>query len=145
MNKYRIALLTCFLLALCAFPAMAQGQKLSPEEEAKQLREGIDREIDRLTTLLDLEDWQVFYVDSTLTYNYEALIAGRNTLQQAKVSNPDLYYLNADKWNEATYVQFQKIFTERQWQKYLRGGAGKEKKARDKRAEKIVAATNKQK
>lgn len=139
MNKTLIALLSALLFSL--LPAMAQNPSMTPEEEAKQLREGIDREVDRLTLLLDLEDWQVFYVDSTLTYNYQELLNGRNALMQARVSNADLYYLNADKWNEETYKQFQRIFTEKQWEKYLRSGARKDKKARDKRAEKAAEAT----
>lgn len=139
MNKIRFVLFVA--LTLLYLPALAQNQPMTPEEEAKQLREGIDREIDRLTLLLDLEDWQVFYVDSTLTNNYQELIAGRDALVKAKVSNADLYFLNADKWNEATYEQFRRIFTDEQWEKYLRSGARKDKKARDKRAAKMAEAT----
>jgi len=139
MNKIRFVLFVA--LTLLSLPALAQNQPMTPEEEAKQLREGIDREIDRLTLLLDLEDWQVFYVDSTLTNNYQELIAGRDALVKAKVSNADLYFLNADKWNEATYEQFRRIFTDEQWEKYLRSGARKDKKARDKRAAKMAEAT----
>lgn len=141
MNKIRFALMLIALPLLSAPALLAQNPPMTPEEEERQLREGIDREVDRLTLLLDLEDWQVFYVDSTLSYNYQELILGRDALRQAKVSNADLYYLNADKWNEATYEQFRRIFTDQQWEKYLRSGARKEKKARDKRAAKIAEAS----
>lgn len=130
-----------FLLALVyALPAMAQSGQLSPEEEARKLREGIDAEVEKLADRLDLEDWQIFYVDSTLTYNLEANLREQKELRAAKVSNTDLYYSVIDKWQEATYEQFRKIFTDKQWETYLNSGARKEKKARDKRAEKVRKA-----
>lgn len=127
------------LMLLLALPLFAQNQ-MSPEEEAKKLREGIDKEIDRLTTLLDLADWQVFYVDSTLTFNIESMRAEQKALAAAKVSNTDLYWETTDKWQEATYIQYRKIFNDKQWERYLKSGGSKEKKARDKRAAKAEAA-----
>ena len=130
------------LMLLLALPLFAQNQ-MSPEEEAKKLREGIDKEIDRLTTLLDLADWQVFYVDSTLTFNIESMRAEQKALAAAKVSNTDLYWETTDKWQEATYIQYRKIFNDKQWERYLKSGGSKEKKARDKRAAKALAASEK--
>ena len=128
------------LMLLLALPLFAQNQ-MSPEEEAKKLREGIDKEIDRLITLLDLADWQVFYVDSTLTFNIESMRAEQKALAAAKVSNTDLYWETTDKWQEATYIQYRKIFNDKQWERYLKSGGSKEKKARDKRAAKAAKAT----
>lgn len=132
-------LISTGLMLLLALPLFAQNQ-MSPEEEAKKLREGIDKEIDRLTTLLDLADWQIFYVDSTLSYNIESMRAEQKVLMAAKVSNTDLYWECTDKWQEATYLQYRKIFDDRQWERYLKSGGAKEKKARDKRAAKAEAA-----
>ena len=100
------------LMLLLALPLFAQNQ-MSPEEEAKKLREGIDKEIDQLTTLLDLADWQIFYVDSTLTFNIESMRAEQKALAAAKVSNTDLYWETTDKWQEATYIQYRKIFNDK--------------------------------
>lgn len=130
------------LMLLLALPLFAQNQ-MSPEEEAKKLREGIDKEIDRLTSLLDLADWQIFYVDSTLTFNIESMRAEQKALAAAKVSNTDLYWETTDKWQEATYIQYRKIFNDKQWERYLKSGGSKEKKARDKRAAKALAASEK--
>lgn len=132
------------LMLLLALPLFAQNQ-MSPEEEAKKLREGIDKEVDRLTTLLDLADWQIFYVDSTLTYNIEAMRTEQKALVAEKVSNTDLYWETNDKWQEATYVQYRKIFNDKQWERYLKSGGAKEKKARDKRAAKAIEAADKAK
>ncbi|MBR4233782.1 MAG: hypothetical protein IKR96_04540 [Bacteroidales bacterium] len=132
-------LISTGLMLLVALPLLAQNP-LSPEEEAKKLREGIDKEVDRLTDLLDLADWQIFYVDSTLSYNIESMRAEQKVLMAAKVSNTDLYWECTDKWQEATYLQYRKIFDDRQWERYLKSGGAKEKKARDKRAAKAEAA-----
>lgn len=132
-------LISTGLMLSVALPLLAQNP-LSPEEEAKKLREGIDKEVDRLTDLLDLADWQIFYVDSTLSYNIESMRAEQKVLMAAKVSNTDLYWECTDKWQEATYLQYRKIFDDRQWERYLKSGGAKEKKARDKRAAKAEAA-----
>ena len=83
--------------------------------------------------MLKLEYWQEFYVDSILTHNLSAMAEELAQLQQAKVENADLYLDVRDKWNEATDQALARVFDETQWKKYLKTGAGREKKARDKR------------
>ena len=86
--------------------------------------------------MLGLEDWQTFYVDSILTHDYEGLRAELKSLQAAKMSNTDVYQQVQDKWAEQVYVAIQKVLDEKQWEKYLKAGAAREKKSRDKRAAK---------
>jgi len=117
-----------------AFPLLAQNQKtLSPEEEEQKFFEFIQNSVERYERLLKLEDWQVVYVDSILTHNNTAIKDECKALQDRKVSNYELYYDVQDKWNEATYQAFRKILNDEQWKKYLKSGAKKEKKARDKK------------
>ena len=123
-------LLAAFLFPLCAF-AQSQGGR---QDEEKQMRKAIDASIENLTTLLKLEDWQVFYVDSIMTHDYEAMTQEINVLRDAKMSNQDAYIMVQDKWSEKMYQAFRGIFNDEQWTKYLKSGAGREKKARDKRA-----------
>lgn len=123
-------LLAAFLFPLCAF-AQSKG---SPQDEEKQMRKAIDASIENLTTLLKLEDWQVFYVDSIMTHDYEAMTQEINVLRDAKMSNQDAYIMVQDKWSEKMYQAFRGILNDEQWTKYLKSGAGREKKARDKRA-----------
>lgn len=120
-------------LSLLPFCAFAQQ---SPEEEAKQFREALDKTVDTYTDQFDLEIWQTFYVDSILTHDYEAMREELKTLQAAKMTNQDAYTRVQDKWMEQMYVALQKVFNEEQWAKYLKSGAAREKKARDKRAAK---------
>ena len=123
-------LLAAFLFPLCAF-AQSQG---GPQDEEKQMRKAIDASIENLSTLLKLEDWQVFYLDSIMTHDYEAMTQEINVLMDAKMSNQDAYIMVQDKWSEKMYQAFRGIFNDEQWTKYLKSGAGREKKARDKRA-----------
>lgn len=114
----------------------AQQQPQSEEEEIKQLREAVDKTVESYENLLDLEDWQSFYVDSILTHDYDALRLELKALRNAKVANTDIYVQAQDKWSEQIYNSLQKVFNEEQWAKYLKSGAAREKKSRDKRAAK---------
>ncbi len=120
------------LLPVCA---LAQ-QNVSEEEEARQMRTAIDARIESLTRSLELEDWQVFYLDSIMTHDYGAMGDELKALRDAKVGNSDAYQRTQDKWMENMYRSLEKVFDSRQWAKYLKSGAARDKKARDKRAAK---------
>ena len=125
------------IAALLLLPLWAGAQQpQSEEEELKQLREAIDRTVESYENLLHLEDWQTFYVDSILTHDYEALRQELKGLRAAKVSNTDIYTTVQDKWAEQVYNALHKVFNEDQWAKYLKSGAARDKKSRDKRAAK---------
>ena len=130
------------LCALTALPLAAQGPQ-SPEEQEKALYEAIDKEIERQTSLLDLADWQIFRIDSTLTHDYKALTEEIMVLRASKVSNSSAYQAVQDKWMEAIYQSYCRILNEDQKAKYLKSGAARAKKARDKRAEKALAKEQK--
>ena len=130
-------------LLFLSLPAFAQ-QPQTPEEQEKQLLEFIDKEVERLTASLNLEYWQTFYVDSTLVHDYHALQDEMKELQNAKVSNTDLYLAVQDKWQEQIYNTFHRFFNEDQWKKYLKTGAAREQKAREKRREKAAKAAAKE-
>lgn len=134
------ASVVCFLFAQA--PVFAQQQAPpTPEEQEKQLTEYIQKEVDKLETILKLEDWQVFYVDSILTHDYHALQAEMNEYSSSKVSNYDIYSQTRDKWNERMYNSMHKVFNDEQWAKYLKNGAGREKKSRDKRKVKLESSS----
>ncbi|MCR5351370.1 MAG: hypothetical protein K6E35_02605 [Bacteroidales bacterium] len=122
--------------SLLSFWAGAQQRPQSEEEELKQMREVIETTVVNYENLFELEDWQSFYVDSILTHDYEALRLELKGLREAKMTNSDLYMVVQDKWAEQIYNSLQKVFDEKQWAKYLKNGAAREKKSRDKRAAK---------
>lgn len=107
----------------------AEGKVMTPEDYA-------EKETERLESLLSLEGWQVFYVDSTLQHNYVSLQDELTAMKSAKVDNYNLYQAVQDKWMEKTDSSFQKYFTPEQWNRYLKNGAAKRQKARAKRAAK---------
>ena len=132
------------LCALAVLPLSAQNPP-SPEEQERQLYEAVDKEIERQTNVLDLADWQIFKIDSTLTHDYKAMTEELKALSQSKVSSPTAYMAVQDKWQEAIYQSYCRILNEEQRAKYFKGGAAKAKRARDKRAEKALAAESKKK
>ena len=134
-------IIALFALLSLFSPAELRAQApQSPEEQEKQLMEFIDKEVERLSSTLKLEYWQQFYVDSTLVHDYHALQEEMQTLQNAKVSNSDLYIAVQDKWQERIYNSYHRFFNDEQWKKYLKSGAAREQKARDKRREKAAKA-----
>ena len=130
------------LLSLLTLSAAAQQQGQSEQDkikEEKQLREYIDKNVEQTGINLGLEDWQLFYVDSILTHDLTAMTAEIKQLQASKVSNSAVYEQVQDKWLEAIYQAMGKVLNEDQWNKYLKQGAAREKKARDKRKAKLEA------
>ena len=119
-------------LFLGSFVASAQEQK-QPD-----IYQQAETEADRLQKLLDLEDWQVFYVDSTLTHDWPAMIAEYDDLRMKKVSNSSMYQAVQDKWMEQIDKTYEKIFNPEQWAAYLKTGAAKLQKAREKRKAKAA-------
>lgn len=133
MKFYRLLNLIA-VLCLSVLVAKAQNQQpQTPEEKEKQLLEFVDKEIQRLSTLLNLEYWQEFYVDSTLTYDYRAMTEELEQMQKSKVENRDLYINVQDKWMQAIDDSYKRFFTEEQWKKYWKSGAKRAQEARDKR------------
>ena len=136
MNFYRL-LSVLVTVCLSVFVAGAQNQPpQSPEEREKQLLEFIDKEVERLSTLLDLEYWQEFYVDSTLTHDFRAMTEEIESMQKAMVENRDLYVNVQDKWMQAIDDSYKRFFTKEQWAKYWKSGARRAQEARDKRNKK---------
>ena len=127
---YTMLLVIVSLLAFSAHSASAQSQ------EPVDLNMLAEEEADKLARLIDLEDWQVFYVDSTLKANFFQLQVELEKLQKAKITNTSLYQDVKDKcWDEIDR-NYKKWFTPEQWEAYLKTGAAKLQKQRAKRREK---------
>lgn len=135
--------LTVVCLTISALTVFAQQNQPNPEEQEKKLAEYIQKEVDRFEMTLKLEDWQVFYVDSILNHDYRAMQEEMNSLSSAKVSNYDIYTRTSDKWAENIYAAFRKVLNDSQWEKYLKNGAARDKKAREKRKAKMEKSSAK--
>jgi len=134
MRRIIRSIVLCTVL-FAGFSLSLAAQEMTAEEKKaeKDFHDSVEREIDRLTSLLKLEDWQVFYVDSILNHDYKAMQAELKVLQDQKVSNTDMYYDIQYKWQDKIYEAYEKLFDESQWAKYLKSGAARDKKARDKK------------
>jgi hypothetical protein len=134
-------LVAALFLGTLTLPAQNQNQAQTPEQKEKQLLEFIDKEVKRLSDQLELEYWQEFYVDSTLTHDYHALQEELEELQKTKVGNVDLYQNVQDKWMQQIDDTYKRFFTEEQWKKYWKSTGQRAQKARDKRKAKVEKAT----
>ena len=124
---FTVAFVMFSLLGFSSYEASAQSQ------EPVDLNVLAEEEADKYQRILKLEDWQVFYVDSTLKHDYAALMAEAEKLQASKVTNPSMYIAVQDKWMDKIEETYRRIFTEAQWAAYLKTGAAKAQKARAKR------------
>ncbi len=127
------------LFAILAFNGTANAQ----QQEQPDIYEQAEMEADRLQRVLDLEDWQVFYVDSTLKHDFPAMMAEYEQLRNAKVGNTSMYQDVRDKWLDQIDATYKRIFTEEQWAAYLKQGAAKAQKARAKRKAKAQGGDKK--
>lgn len=132
--KLTLILFLCALLGPCCLKAGAQAT--TPEEQLKELQKGIDESVEKMADNYKLEDWQIFYVDSIMTHDFLAMNEEFQQLQKTKATNTDLYQQIQDKWMDQMYEAFHKVFDEKQWARYLKNGAEREKKNREKRAAK---------
>ena len=126
LNTYVLAVAVTMLSV--AFGSSAQQPQNQPD-----VYEQAEQEADRLQRLLDLEDWQVFYVDSTLKHDFPAMMAEYDQLKASKMSNQSMYQAVHDKWMDQIDNTYRRLFDDRQWAAYLKSGAAKAQKARDKR------------
>lgn len=140
--KVNPIVLSAFVLLLSViFPSSMSAQQQSRDDVVMHAQE----ESDRLQRILDLDDWQTFYVDSTLQHDLAQIVAEFEKMQASKVGNISLYQSVQDKWREQIDETYKKIFTEEQWAVYLKMGGAKAIKAREKRKAKAQGETGKKK
>ena len=131
--KLNLCVLLAFLSASISVRALAQQQEKMPD-----IYQQAEMEADRLQKLLDLEDWQTFYVDSTLKHDFPAMMAEYEEMKNAKIGNTTMYVAVQDKWMDQIDATYKKIFNQQQWAAYLKSGAAKAQKAREKRMAKAA-------
>lgn len=132
MKYYLSSVLAVILTFSTSFLCDIKAQDQKPFDVTLMAEE----EANRLQKLLDLDDWQVFYVDSTLKVGYLKLQADLESLKKSKVSNVSIYQEVRDVCADNIDASYKKIFNEDQWAAYLKSGAAKQQKQRAKRREK---------
>lgn len=135
--------LKIFAAALMLFTASATAFAQEDDKKPKDMRTMAEEASDRLCTMLDLEDWQVFRLDSTFFHDYSEVTAEWEKLRRSGATNKELYMTVSDRIYAGMDSTIQTIFTPEQWNKYLKSEFGKEKRARDKRIAKRASASKK--
>lgn len=125
-----------FLVLFVSMTSWGQQSQTDTKKEDKEFNEWLTKTLEKYEDILDLEDWQVFYMDSIYYHDYSQMRKEMAALGENKVSNVDLYYEVQDKWAEAVYQAMNKVLTPDQWARYLKSGIARDKKERDKRAKK---------
>ena len=126
-KKFTLFFLLSFGLVL---PAFAQEEE---EKKPYDVDKVAEQEAERLGEILKLEDWQLFYTDSILRHDFGAMHEEIKKMQEKGIQNRDLYLDTQDKWMERSEIALRKIFNDTQWKKYLKDGAARRNKEREKR------------
>ena len=129
MKWNSVVLSACAVVVSMIFSVSVSAQ----QQEGPDVYQQAEDAAVRRQRSLDLEDWQVFYVDSTLKHDLSAIMSEYEELQSSKVGNVSMYQSVQDKWMDQIDATYKRIFTEEQWKAYLKTGAGKAIKAREKR------------
>lgn len=120
-------------MLISVFSLFTSYEASAQDPEPPDMNQIAEEEADKLQRLLNLEDWQVFYVDSTLKANYAQLKAEYDKLQTSKVGNIVLYQEAHDRCSDRIDTAYKAIFNDKQWAQYLKNGAAKLQKQRAKR------------
>lgn len=130
MNRIITTTILSVIAVLCADVALAQQQ----QENKLDIDKIIEKSVENVDKYVHLDDVQIFYLDSIYQTNFRAMYSEMDAAKAAGSSNPETYLAISDSWMEKCDVAIEKILTPEQWQKYLKCGYGKERKAREKRA-----------
>ena len=126
------------LIAISAIMLLFPLSLSAQQQDGQDVAERAAQETERLQRTLKLDDGQAFYVDSTLQHDLGAIVAEFEKMQASKISNVSLYQEIQDKWMDQIDVTYKRIFTESQWKAYLKSGAARQQKAREKRRQKAM-------
>ncbi len=129
--RYSQLLLTITLTLLCGSGLYAQNPQ--GEQGPLNIEEIAAKEADNLMKEFDLDFRQVFLIDSLLQDMMQKMNEEMSAIQRAGVTNRDIFQITYDKWLDAIDKEYEKIFTEDQWKRYLKSNRGREKRKRDKR------------
>lgn len=131
--KMRSLLISLLAMLLIAAPAFAQEMTEEEKKSEKELREFVDKELEKLTSQLKLEYWQEFLVDSIMTHDYTAITREFDKYKKEKIGNTDEYYKVQDKWNDQMYYAIERILDDKQKVLFQKTAIAKAKKQRDKK------------
>lgn len=127
---------TTAIAAILMVPAIAFSQN----NEQKDIHQMASEAADYLNRMLELEDWQVYQIDSTFLHDYGEMTRELDVIRKKGATNSDLYQQISDKWMDIIDASMQKILSPEQRARYMKVTTyGKAKRERDKRNAKKAA------
>lgn len=131
----KIRLISLTFLSLFFALTSLSGQNSKAGKEYDPI-DAASQQAVQISEQLGLEYWQEFYVDSLLKVEYVRYYEEYQKLVKEKVSGIEIYQRLQDESMERIDNFYQSVFTDEQWKKYLKMGAGKAQKDRQKRLNK---------
>ena len=126
----RSFVLCAVLFAGFSIGLAAQTQSADEAKAEKEFYESVEM-IEKIQEVSLLRGFNgMLFTNFTTIYPEDIQV---KELSDRKVSNVNMYYDVQDKWQEKIYEAYEKVFDEDQWAKYLKSGAARDKKSRDKR------------
>ena len=129
--RYSKFLLTIMLTLLCG--SLLHAQNPQGEQGPTNFIEVAAKEADNLMKEFDLDFRQVFLIDSLLQDMMPKMNEEMTAIQRSGATNREIFMITYDKWLDAIDKEYEKIFNEEQWKRYLKSARGREKRKRDKR------------
>ena len=129
--RYSKFLLSITLTLLCG--SLLYAQNPQGEQGPPKFEELAAKEADNLMREFELDFRQVFLVDSLLQDMMPKMNEEMSAIQRSGATNREIFQITYDKWLDAIYKEYEKIFNDDQWKRYLKSTRGREKRKRDKR------------
>ena len=132
MKKTAILFAAGIFIFLSQTTLRAQNQQ---QQKEMTFEEMVAKEAERLQKVLNLGDHQLFWVDSILTHDMAAMQTEIEKLRRQGIQEYSSFKVIQDKWIAKKDTAFMKIFSQEQWEKYLKLEK-KEKPKKEKRSRK---------
>ena len=131
MNVFRNFILVAALFFTLSWTT-CRAQQANPQKELS-FEEIIAKQVEDMVDRYKLDDYQAFKLDTLLQHFAPIYNAEMKRAKDSGAAQSTSFQSITDKWADFFDNEYQKIFTEEQWNRYLKSSAGREKKKRDKR------------
>ena len=126
-------MLFSFLFLICT--TLCNAQNGNAQSKPLTVDEQIAKQVDDMIDRYKLDDYQAFRIDTLLQNYIPVYQAAMKKVKDSGAAQVESYQMVLDYWGDFFDSQYQQIFTEKQWNLYMKSSAGREKKKRDKRLE----------
>ena len=131
MNVFsKFILVSALIFSLSQTVCLAQ--QANPQKELS-IEEVAAKQIEDMVERYNLDDYQAFKLDTLLQHFVPIYSAEIKRVKDSGAAQSASFQSVTDKWADFFDSEYQKIFTEEQWARYMKSTAGREKKKRDKR------------